>query len=156
MFVKIKNTKIDILIEMVCLLLLGGITLYLIWNWSSIPDKIPMHYDIAGQVDRWGNKIELLFLPILSWGMYILITVAEAFPKAWNTGVRVTEENAHRVYRILKSMIKITKLIVIAMFSYMTICSAVAKNLSSWFFVVTMFVVFGNIIFWTVKLFQNQ
>lgn len=156
MIMKVKNTKLDILIEAICLLMLGGITLYIIFNWSSMPDKIPMHYDIAGQIDRWGNKSELILLPIISWAMYIFISIMEHFPQVWNTGVRVTEENAHRVYRILMSMIKTTKLIVVALFSYITICSVCAVSLSPWFLAIAMIVVFGNLVFWMVKLVRNR
>lgn len=30
------------------------------------PDQIPVHYNIQGQVDRWGSKYEFLILPLLT------------------------------------------------------------------------------------------
>ena len=30
-----------------------------------MPDRIPMHYDMAGNIDRWGSKYESLIFPIL-------------------------------------------------------------------------------------------
>ena len=153
---KIKNTRIDWFIEMICILLLGGITLYLILSWSTIPDKIPMHFNVAGQVDRWGNKIEIIFMPIVSWLLYGFITVMEQFPQIWNTGVMITEENAYRVYRILKNMIQITKLLVVIMFFYITICSIFAINMSMWASVIELVLIFGNLIFWLVKLYKNR
>lgn len=30
-----------------------------------MPEKIPMHHDVAGNVDRWGNRVESLIFPIL-------------------------------------------------------------------------------------------
>ena len=30
-----------------------------------IPENIPMHYDINGNIDRWGSKYEKLIFPIL-------------------------------------------------------------------------------------------
>lgn len=152
---KIKNTKIDWIIEIVCLLLLGGITLYLILNWSSMPDKIPMHYNIAGEIDRWGKKTEIIFIPVVSWLLYGFITLMEQFPKTWNTGVQVTEENASRVYRILKSMVKTTKLFMVIMFFYITICSITAQSMSPWSLLIEMVVIFGNLIYWMVKLFRE-
>ena len=153
---KIKNTKIDWFIEMICILLLGGITLYLILSWSTIPDKIPMHFNVAGQVDRWGNKIEIIFMPIVSWLLYGFITVMEQFPQIWNTGVMITEENAYRVYRILKNMIQITKLLVVIMFFYITICSIFAINMSMWASVIELVLIFGNLILGVVKLYKNR
>lgn len=153
---KIKNTRIDWFIEMICILLLGGITLYLILSWSTIPDKIPMHFNVAGQVDRWGNKIEIIFMPIVSWLLYGFITVMEQFPQIWNTGVMITEENAYRVYRILKNMIQITKLLVVIMFFYITICSIFAINMSMWASVIELVLIFGNLILGVVKLYKNR
>ena len=153
---KIKNTKIDWIIEGVCLLLLGGITLYLILNWSSMPDKIPMHYNAAGEIDRWGKKIEIIFIPVMSWLLYGLITLTEQNPKYWNTGVQVTEENAHRIYRILKSMVKTTKVFMIIVFFYITVCSITARSMSPWALLIELTVIFGNLIFWIVKLFKNR
>jgi len=47
--------------------------LYLAYIWNSLPDSVPMHYDINGEIDRYGSKIELvlvaLMLPILSYGI---------------------------------------------------------------------------------------
>ena len=99
---KIKNNKIDILVEVICLVMLVGVTIYLGINWSSLPDKIPAHYDFAGNIDRWGKKGELLIVPIMSWFLYVMITGVEQIPSIWNTGVKVTAENKYRVYRVLK------------------------------------------------------
>lgn len=153
---KIKNTKVDWIIEAICLLLLGGITLYLILNWSSMPDKIPMHYNAAGEIDRWGKKTEIIFIPVMSWFIYGLTTLTEKYPNSWNVGVQVTDENAPRVYRILKSMIKTTKLCMVIAFCYITVCSITARSMSPWALPIELIIIFGNLIYWLVKLFRNR
>ena len=149
---KIKNNLADNIMEVICLILMVGIVLYLILVWNKLPDKIPAHYDWAGNVDRWGSKGELLILPIMTWIMYGFFSVVELFPKAWNTGVKVTEENQARVYRVLKYMVKSLKLIVVLDFSYMTIHSMMGSNLPVWFLPVFLGLTFGDLIFWLVKL----
>ena len=50
--------------------------LYLIYLWNEIPQKVPMHFDINGNVDRYGNKSELIIitlLPLLIYGILMLI-----------------------------------------------------------------------------------
>lgn len=47
-----------------------------------MPDKVPMHYDLSGNTDRWGSKYEFLlisgiFLPI----MFIFIVMIDRFEK---------------------------------------------------------------------------
>ncbi len=148
----IKRSKYDVTINLICLLLLSGLVVYLLINWSDIPDKIPGHYNAMGEVDRWGNKGELLFLPIIGWIMYIGITVLEHFPQVWNTGVTVTEENKARIYPILKNIIGTTKLLVVGVFVILDINSALAKSLPIWFLPIFLVLMFGSIIFSVVKL----
>ena len=115
---KIKRGKFDIVINLLCLLILACLVIYLGINWNQFPAKIPGHYNALGEVDRWGSKGELVFLPVLAWLLYLLITALERYPQVWNTGVAVTEQNKERVYRTLKSMIGTLKLWMVVTFEF--------------------------------------
>lgn len=39
--------------------------IYLAFIWNDLPDILPMHWNIKGEVDRFGSKNELLLLPFL-------------------------------------------------------------------------------------------
>ena len=42
--------------------------------WSTAPDRIPMHWNLAGQVDRYGGRFEgLLAIPLLALAIYVLL-----------------------------------------------------------------------------------
>lgn len=42
--------------------------------WSSAPDRVPMHWNASGEIDRWGGKLEGLFLlPAITLGLYFLL-----------------------------------------------------------------------------------
>lgn len=151
---KIKNNKIDIIIEILCLTILIGTVGYLLVNWGTIPDKIPTHYDGMGNIDGWGEKSELIFTLAITWILYIAITVIEQFPQVWNTGIKVTEENRERVYRTLKYMVHTLKLILVIDLTYLTIIPIFAVELPGWYTMATLVVVFGDIIFWLVRLFK--
>ncbi|MFN8633576.1 MAG: DUF1648 domain-containing protein [Chloroflexota bacterium] len=46
-------------------------------TWSSMPDRIPVHWNITGQVDRYGGKAEgLLALPILALVIYLVLLLS--------------------------------------------------------------------------------
>ncbi|GAA3150895.1 hypothetical protein GCM10010466_47510 [Planomonospora alba] len=48
------------------------------WGWSTIPDgaRIPMHWNAAGEVDRYGTKAEaLLTPPLIMIGICVLMAV---------------------------------------------------------------------------------
>lgn len=149
---KIKRSKYDFAVNIICLILLLGITIYLGISWRDIPDKIPGHYNSMGGIDTWVNKGKLIILPIVGWTIYLVIILIGQFPKLWNTGVAVTAENKERVYLILKNMLNTVELLVIIIFAYLTINSALAKNLPVWFIPVFLILIFGSIIFFIIKL----
>ena len=130
---KIERSRYDVIINFGCLILLSATIIYLAANWKNFPEKIPGHYNIMGEVDRWGNKGELLILPIVTWIMYFGMTVLEHYPQNWNTGVAVTEKNTERVYRVLKNMIGTLKFVVVGIFTFLSINSALAEPLPVWF-----------------------
>ncbi len=42
--------------------------------WSQAPDKIPVHWNIRGEVDRYGGKFEgLLLIPLITLALYGLL-----------------------------------------------------------------------------------
>jgi uncharacterized membrane protein len=153
---KSKISKYDIIVEVLCLLLLCGMCLYLFINWGNLPDQIPGHYNASGEVDRWGSKGEALILPIIGWILYIGMTAAESFPQIWNTGVRVTEENKERVYRILKNMVGTVKLLMVCSFTFISINEVSSRALPVWFLPVFLILIFGPVIFFIIKLIKSK
>lgn len=109
-----------------------------------------------GQIDRITGKGSLIAIYIITWIMYIGISTVERFPQIWNTGVAVTEGNKGRVYRVLKDMLKTSKLIVVLVFSYLTINTANAIPLSPWFIPVFLILIFGSLIIFAIKLVKNK
>jgi uncharacterized membrane protein len=51
--------------------------LYLAIIWNDLPDKVPMHWNISGEIDRYGDKSELImipfFLPILVYLIFSIV-----------------------------------------------------------------------------------
>lgn len=153
---EIPRRKHDLLIEVCCIILLVGTLIYLVVNWGSIPDRVPMHYNAAGEITSFAGKATLLIVYVMALIMYIGLSTMERYPQTWNAGVKITEHNKIRIYRILKDMIKTTKLIIVVAFIYLTINTAMAKPLSGWFTPVFLVLIIGSIIFFTAKVFKNE
>ena len=109
MKMKIRRTIPDWILEGISLLVIIGTTFYLIAGWNSFPDRIPVHYNAAGEIDRWGGKGELIFLFVMTWILYIGITLIQRFPQIWNTGVQVTQENRDPRVKTLHSNMLLLK-----------------------------------------------
>ncbi len=150
--IKIERNALDILETIISLLCLVGVVVYLILSWNTIPDKIPAHYNAAGEIDRWGSKSELIVLPIISWLIFGLITLVERYPGIWNTGVRITPENRDAVYRLLKNLIAVIKIFVLLMFGSITVISSLRLSLPVWYILGFMALLFGTVAYFIVRI----
>jgi len=54
--------------------------IYLSAIWQNLPASIPMHFNLEGEVDRFGKKAELIFLvliiSVINIGVYLLLSNA--------------------------------------------------------------------------------
>jgi len=60
--------------ELPSLLCLAAMFTLLAATWSSAPGRVPVHWDIRGEIDRYGTKVEgLLILPATAVVIYLLL-----------------------------------------------------------------------------------
>lgn len=152
----IKRVKLDIVLNFLSILTLIATILLTILNWDKIPEIIPMHYDFLGNPNRWGNKSELIILIVIMSLMYIIMTVVEKYPKYWNTGVKITEENKDRVYPILLHLLTTTKFIMMCIFTYISVNTIGEVKIHALFVPIFILVLFVNLIYWNLKLLKTK
>lgn len=52
------------------------------FSMQFLPDKVPMHFDISGNVDRWGSKYEMFIFPaFLIFNTVITAVILKTFEK---------------------------------------------------------------------------
>ena len=147
----------DIVASAICALELIGITVYLLAVWGKLPDLIPGHYNMAGEVTRWDGKGTLILLLAITWGLFILITIVERIPQFWNTaGIKITEENGARLYKIMRRMLSTIKLITVTALVYLTLHTTFATSLPVWFTPVFLFICLGPVLYFTVRLYRAR
>jgi uncharacterized membrane protein len=149
---KLKYTKFQIVMEIISLLILIGMFLLILIRWGELPDKIPGHYNYKGEIDRWGNKSEIITVPIISFFLYLLLTITVRFPSIWNVPVQVTDKNKELVYGCIKSMVIMLKAEVMTNFFFLTYNDIETKPLSSDYLQVILTVVFGTLIFFILRM----
>ena len=125
----------------------------LIIFWADIPNRIPTHFGMSGLPDSWGGKASLVFPVIVGLGCDILMAVCRRFPKTWNTGVRITEENRERVYALTARMLGVIRLCMAFMFSYLIYCSAAAKSVNT---PLLLALIFAPMLWYLVKIIKAK
>ena len=118
------------LIEGACGAILAGMILGPVLFWNLLPDRIPGHYNGAGEIDRWTGKWELLLLPVFGVLMYMFLSFC-----CWLVGEAARKGEAPpSAYTWISG----TKLVVIGTFAVIERHSALARPMGTWLMPVTI------------------
>ncbi|NJL89271.1 MAG: DUF1648 domain-containing protein [Coleofasciculaceae cyanobacterium SM2_1_6] len=75
-----------------------------ITNWETLPDRIPTHFDFAGNVNRFSPKNILWIFSLSSTFSFFLLKVISRYPHTFNYPIAITPENAAVQYRLALNM----------------------------------------------------
>ena len=68
--------KLTIRSEFPLILIVAMPFIYLWYLWDALPEQVPMHWNINGEIDRYGSKAELWIIPFaLPFLIYVLMIV---------------------------------------------------------------------------------
>lgn len=117
----------------------SGSIVFLMINWSALPEKVPAHFNAAGEVDRFGPKVEMIILPIAGAFVAGLMQWIERFPEKHNYPQRLNENNAKEFYLVSRKMMNRLKNIcllffALSSFEIITIAQGLENPLGNWLF----------------------
>ena len=130
------STKFDLILEIAAFLFFLAIWLLPIFAYQILPETIPTHYNLKGEIDDWGSKGTIFILPAIGLVLYIGLTVLNKYPHVFNYPTKVTEDNALQQYSKATRWMRIIKLIVVMLFFAIEwqICNTNENNnLPVWF-----------------------
>lgn len=117
--IKIELTNFDKLLEGAAFIGMLATLIIPIIYWNSLPQKMPMHFNAAGEPDAFGEKIYVWILPAVSLFTYLLMTFINKNPKNFNYPVKITPSNAESKYRNALMMNRWLKAIIMFLLAYM-------------------------------------
>ena len=100
-------TKKHLVLEILSYVLLLVCFIIAIVGMATLPDEIPTHFTMSGEIDGYGSPGTLLMLPIIMLicnGMTSLIMHVMP-PTMWNTPSKLKPQNAVRALQDMISMI---------------------------------------------------
>lgn len=149
------------MVEVLGWLLVGLMWILTFLYYEKLPDTIPVHYNIAGQIDGYGSKTSLLVLPAVATVLFVGLTILNRFPWIFNYPVKITADNAHRQYSMATGMIRYLKTTIVLVFgylSYMTMRNSGVNSsgLSMWFLPIVLCLIFLPIVIYLIKAFRSS
>ena len=146
------RTVYDRVADVLCITALIGTFLWLFICWDTFPEQIAMHYNAAGEIDRYAERGALLILPVIGCVIYGILALVGYIPNAWNIPIKVTEENEERVFRIMTHFVSTLKMAILLFVTFMTVCSAQALNLPTWVGFLLLGLIALTIVYYITKL----
>jgi hypothetical protein len=97
---------------------------YPLFHIGKLNDVIPVHFNIYGEADGWGNRNTLCVIPLIAVIMYILLSGVEKYYKKFNYPVNPVkfknEKITNTLYRMGIRLIRHLKLFAIMFFCYLS------------------------------------
>jgi uncharacterized membrane protein len=84
---------------------------------DRLPDRIPIHFDLAGNANGWGTPKSLIFFPVVSVALYLLLTVVVQFPSTFNYPIPVTDPNRARLQALAIDLVTWIKMELVCTFA---------------------------------------
>ena len=146
----------DKIIEGIGWLAILGIWTLTLSHYTELPEIIPIHFNGAGEADRFGGKENILILPIVSTLLFIGMTVLNKYPHVFNYPTSITKENALSQYTNATRMIRFLKLIIVLIFGLIVFETIETANgnsdgLGVWFLPLILGLIFVPIGYYLIK-----
>lgn len=145
--IRISLTTSGKIIEAIGFLLLVSFWYYTLTHYGELPDSIPTHYKANNVVDGYGNKWNIIMLPIVATILYLGLTIVAGFPHKMNHFVTITETNARKQYAIITGMFRVLKIAIVSIFFLMTfetvqIALGLPDVFGKWFILIVFALIF--------------
>jgi uncharacterized membrane protein len=153
---KVELNFIDKIIEAIGWILLISIWVFVIYNYLDLPDTIPVHYNAAGEADKFGDKLNILALPIIASLLFVGLSYLNKKSHFFNFPTTITKENAVHQYSVATRMIRFLKLAILIIFGlvmFKTIqnTKGTETDLGIWFLPFTLVLIFVPIFYFLIQ-----
>lgn len=158
--IKLPLTLFDKIIEVTSYLALVAFWVMTIFAFTTLPESIPTHYNGLGEVDGYGPKATIFFLPVLGTVLSAFLTYIIKKPETFNYTVEITEENALAQYTNATKLLRFMKLALLILFiviDYKTIATSngASDGLGKWFLPFTIALIFVPVVFSVYRSFRK-
>jgi len=86
-------------------------------NVFTLPDEVPIHFNMKGEADGWGSKYFIFILPLIAMIPCGLLEMLERAPEMSNYPNRFNEQNAEAFYRNSIQTLNIIKNAILIIFA---------------------------------------
>ncbi|WNR44614.1 DUF1648 domain-containing protein [Paenibacillus roseipurpureus] len=152
----LTKTKLETVFDAISLLAIVSMIVYIAFEWHDLPERIPMHFNGSGEINRWGNKMSVIFPPMISLILYSGLTLLGRVPHVFNYPFPITADNALQQYENGRLFMTSLKTVITILFAFITwsvirIAKEGNGDINLWILGIILLTLFGTIIFFIVR-----
>jgi uncharacterized membrane protein len=106
-------------IALVLLVFMWAITVNAVLGPGRLPDRIPTHFNLAGQPDGWGTPAMLWVMPVIATVIALLISLVARYPSAFNFSMRALPGARLKLESIALNMLSWLRVEVVCLFAWL-------------------------------------
>lgn len=107
--------------EIISLIILTLHFVYTLVVFSSLPDTIPVHFNVAGEVDAFGSKVSIWAIWFASLGLFVMLSLFVYLPmQFWNLPEAVKQDSTGQGKAIALELISSLKVFTALLFFILT------------------------------------
>lgn len=126
--IKLVLTPTDKFLETIGWGILLAMWVLVILTYAELPDIIPVHYNASGQINRYGAKSMIWWLPLIASILYVAMSFLNKVPHIFNYPTIITQENALRQYTTATKMVRCIKLLTVLIIGYLVFKTILIAN----------------------------
>lgn len=116
----ISKNWIDKTLDIITIGLLVSLIVYPLFQFSSLPDLIPSHFNFKGEADAYNSKNLIWVMPLFALGISFGIGFLKKVPHILNFPIAISESNAEIQYKLAIRMLSILNDLIVSIFAYIT------------------------------------
>jgi hypothetical protein len=152
---QIPWTRVEVFCELAAAAVILGMLIYFWTAWSTLPARIPVHFNFSGQADRWGDRGSLLGMFAVMAALYTGLSVLQRFPHIYNYPFGLTSQNARRQYLAARQLLTFIKFEIVCVFSFigwrmLQVARSESPYLGAWFIPVLALCLFATLAWYFV------
>jgi uncharacterized membrane protein len=151
---KIKLDTADKISEVISFLLVAAGILIIAFSLPGLPDKVPVHFDLKGEPNRFGSKYELWIVAGVSVLLYMIFSLISSKPHLYNYPSQKNDlESQYRLGSKMMRSLKAWVLLFLLVVNYIIVRSAHTNSAKGvlWLIAFMLAIVAGHLIYFFTK-----
>ena len=153
-----SSQTIEAIVRSISIILVLATWAFVIYNFSTLPAQIPVHFDSAGQPDNYGRKEMIFILPVIGTALIFWISGFSGALKYLNIPMQETKWFISTQYsRQLMNSLGLVLAIIFFILVLKTheVAEDNSKTLGKWFLPLVLVLIFTPTVFFLIKSRRN-